>query len=128
MALSKKNKSTQRDKNMGAPTKKTEERVRVLEELMGEGQFVETACALAEISKDTYYRWYNDDFTFRTRMNRALYGWLRGKHNKLSEDDLWKVIKNRFNHLYRDKIEQELSGQGGGPIKLIVEDQRCDNE
>lgn len=108
--------------------KKTPERVRCLEKEFSDGQFVETACAIAEISKDTYYRWYSQDYDFRTRMNKALYTWLKKKHNKLAKTDLWKVVRSRFPHLYKDKVEQEITGQDGGPIKLIIDDLRMEDD
>lgn len=112
------------DKLTGAPTKMTEERVKFFEELLGEGQFIETACALVGISRTTYYDWYNNQEPFRTRMDKALYAWVRKQHSTIGEEDKWKILKNRMNHLYRDRIEQEISGNTDQPIKLIIEDHR----
>ena len=50
---------------------------------------------------------------------------------KVEHDDpagAWKLLKNVAPRLYRDKIENEVTGKDGGPVKVIIEDYREDAE
>jgi len=125
MAKTQKNGKT--DGEAGAPTKRTEAMVRLFEKMFRQGEFVETACGLAKISRSTYYEWYGNDDEFRTRVDYALFSWVSRNQKELIKKDpngRWKVMKNRCPQMYRDRIEQEITGQDRGPIKLVVTDLR----
>lgn len=60
-------------KEVGRPTKYSEEIVAKLESILKIGGTIEQACAYAEINKTTFYRWLEEKEDFATRMEKAKY-------------------------------------------------------
>ncbi|MCM8788060.1 MAG: hypothetical protein NC935_08445 [Candidatus Omnitrophica bacterium] len=60
-------------KKAGRPTKFSEEVVKKLESIFKIGGTVEQACAYANISKETYYNWIEENADFLTKMEAAKY-------------------------------------------------------
>lgn len=58
-------------KEVGRPTKYSEEIVIKLESILKIGGTIEDACSYALISKETYYRWLEESLDFMTRMDSA---------------------------------------------------------
>lgn len=55
----------------GRPTVKTPELVRKLEEILKIDWTITEACSYAWISRDTYYRWLEEDSNFSDKMDKA---------------------------------------------------------
>ena len=109
---------------VGRPTKKITTVVDIILTELEAGQHVETACHLANVSKDAFYDWCERDPDFATKVHYARSKAIARLHNLVEIDDPKFILKNLAPKLYRDRIEQEISGADGGPIKLIVEDYR----
>lgn len=60
-------------KEAGRPTKYSEEIVVKLESILKIGGTIEQACAYAGINKTTFYRWFEENEDFATRMEKAKY-------------------------------------------------------
>lgn len=57
----------------GRPSKYTEELVTKLESILQVGGTIDEACSYAGISRETYYRWLEDNEGFLTKMEAAKY-------------------------------------------------------
>lgn len=64
------------NKSIGRPSKLTTEVVRKLEDAFKHGATVTEACSVSGISRDTFYRYMQDDEMFSDKMERAR-NWLR---------------------------------------------------
>lgn len=103
---------------MARPTKMTEEVVAKLEEALKDDLTVEQACAYAGIHKSTFYREFQDDLDFATKMQRAKqYIFHKAQKNVVksilngsTEDSKWylsrKYKAESFNSIV-EKIDKE---------------------
>jgi hypothetical protein len=69
----------------------------------------------------------DSDKDFSTQVSFAKSGAIMRLAQKVENNDPqgpWKLLKNVAPHLYRDRIEQELTGKDGEPIKIVIEDYR----
>ena len=114
----------------GRPTKKTPEIVEILMNSIAQFGHIELACGHAQIDRQTFYNWLNSDADFSTQIEYAktLCGMrLAQKVEKEDPQGPWKLLKNVWPKLYRDRIEQQLEGPDGEPIEIRVVDYRKRN-
>lgn len=109
-------------KKPGRPTKYSEEIVVKLESILKIGGTIEQACAYAEIVRDTFYRWMEENEEFRTRMEKAKhYSDIIAKNivveaitkNKDLETAKWWLEKREFRNQ-----PQNVIGIKGDDIKV----------
>lgn len=108
----------------GRPTLKTDGVVEVLLQNRRLGLSPKTCCDIAKVDVTTVYKWIKDDPDFSAKWGSAGSEMIRRLHVEVAKKEPWKILKNLEPSYYRDRIENEISGPGGGPIKLIVEDLR----
>lgn len=108
----------------GRPTLKTESVIEILLANRRLGLSPKTCAGLARISVDSIYRWINDDVDFAAKWADASGQAVKSLHMMVAKKDPWKILKNLDSEVYKDRIEQEIAGRDGDPIKLIVEDFR----
>lgn len=111
-------------RGVGRPTRKTNEIVEILLSCIRSGFHIETACGYAKINKQTFYNWLDKDKDFSTQVDFAKSESVMRLAQRVAEEDPWKILKNIAPRLYRDKIEQEISGKDGSPLTLVVKDYR----
>lgn len=56
---------------VGRPSKKDEETVKKLEEAFKDGANITEACRVAQITRETYYTWLEEDNEFSDKMSNA---------------------------------------------------------
>jgi len=94
-----------KNENLGAPTKKTTERVRVLLSALERALLVKRACDLAMISYDTFYRWLKEDETFLIQVREAKSKAIERLVGKVEDKDPWKILKNADSEHFKDNVE-----------------------
>lgn len=120
---------------MPRPTKLTPEIENVIIDSVSMGNFIETACAVAGIHKDTLYHWLK----LAEERPKSVYGQFRDKLRKAqaeAESDAvtlitsagttqWQALAWRLERMYPEKwgnrlkvdSKSEHSGPNGGPIE-----------
>lgn len=112
------------DKKPGRPTKLSPERVRILSECFQNAMTTNIACDYANISRDTFYSWYEKDENFRTQMNYAKAMAAQRLLKKVEEKEPWKLLKNVYRGEYVDdpliqiNVERPLASV---PSKSLLE-------
>lgn len=100
--------------NVGRPLKRTEDLVRKLESILKIGGTIDQACSYARISRETYYRWLEEDKDFMTRMESAkYYSDIAAKNivvksileDKNLESAKWWLEKREFKHQNNTAIQ-----------------------
>ncbi|QDP60924.1 MAG: hypothetical protein Tp185DCM00d2C31949971_40 [Prokaryotic dsDNA virus sp.] len=104
----------------GRPTKMTPATVRKLEEAFAYGCTDAEACAYADIAKTTLYEYCEKHPAFTDRKetlkNMPTFKAKRIIYNALDEADL-NTAHRVVDRKEGTKVKQEISGEGGGPIK-----------
>lgn len=113
---------------MGRPTKINDELIKILESCFSDGLHIKTACGIARITEQTFHNWCAKFPTFLAKMTYARAVAILQLNREVKKTDPKFVMKNLEPHLYRDRIETEISGRDGEPIKLIVKDYRAPEE
>lgn len=111
----------------GRPTRKTPEIVDILLKCLSWGLHIQTACAYAKIDRKTFYNWLESDDDFSTQVEFAQSQAIISLAQEVRSHDPqgpWKLLKNVAPDRYKDKIEQEVTGKDGEPLKLEVYDYR----
>lgn len=112
----------------GRPTKKTDSRIKILKECLLSSMPVEIACSYAKITKQTYDNWCKSDPDFLVEMEFYKAQGVQPLLEKIADQDPWKLAKNIFPSVLRDKITQEHEGTGGDPIQMVVTDYRSESD
>ena len=90
------------NKKQGRPSKLTPTRVRILSECFQNAMTTNIACDYANISRDTFYSWFEKDEDFRTQMNYAKAMAAQRLLKKVEEKEPWKLLKNVYRGEYID--------------------------
>lgn len=103
--------------------KRSKEMVDLILKGLRDGYHVETVCGFVGIDKGTFYNWVKEDKIFSTQVvtakNEAIMS-LATEVRKKDPQGAWKILKNLASHLYRDRIETEVTGKDGAPLTIIV--------
>ena len=103
--------------NLWRSTKKTPECVKKLEEILRLDGTITEACSYANISRETYYNWLENDLEFSDKMADAGdYAFIEARRtiNKAIKEGDWKLaldILRRRDSRYKDKGETNHSGE-----------------
>lgn len=105
-------------------SKKSDSRVEVLLTALRSGNTRRTAASYAEISHETFYRWFNEDVTFHDAVEkaeadaeaRAVAIVIRAAQGGTWQAAAWWLERRRQND-YALHSKVEVSGPDGGPIK-----------
>ena len=105
-------------------SKKSDVRLEVLLGALRAGNTRRAAAAYAEVSHETFYRWFNDDITFRDAVEkaeadaeaRAVAIVIRAAQGGTWQAAAW-WLERRRQDTYALKAKVELSGPDGGPIQ-----------
>ncbi len=98
-------------------TKKTDELVKKLVEILRLDWTITEACSYANVSRESYYTWIKDDEEFSDKMEDAReYAFIEARRtiNKAIKDwdgRLALDIMRRRDKRYKDKAESEVSGE-----------------
>lgn len=112
-------------KGAGRPTLKTPSIVEVLLNNRRLGLSPTTCSNIAGVDVTTVYYWIKTDPDFSAKWNNAGSEMIRRLHVDVAKKEPWKILKNLEPSYYRDRIEQEISGIDGEPLKLVIEDYRA---
>ena len=109
---------------MGRPTKYKPEMCKVVIELMKEGASQEEVCGHLDISRDTFYRWKEENKEFSDTVKRGIQlsqgWWEREGRISLRDRDFsytgWYMnMKNRFKWADKQEIKNE------GNVTIVVD-------
>jgi transposase len=112
----------------GRPCKLTPELQDTLCKALGLGLYVETACLLAGIAKDTFYNWVNEGESKKSGKFRQFSDAIKKAQAEsetrwiahIVQDDSWTskawLLERKFKDRWGRAIRQEISGPQGGPI------------
>lgn len=107
-------------------TKKTEKVVNKLIEAFKIDATVEQACAYADISRETYYKWIKADKDFSDEIDKAkefLFLLAKKRLTRELHDPKWdykaavEILKRR-DRTYKDKVENEVTWRDWAPIEI----------
>ena len=108
-------------RGVGRPTKFTDDTVIKLEEVLKVGGTIEEATSSAGISRETYYRWLEENPDFMTKMEYAQhYADIEAKNivvadiikRKNTESAKWWLEKRQF------KNKLEITGKDGDALQI----------
>lgn len=118
----------------GRPSKLTPEIQQAIIDALQMGNFVETACAVAGIHKDTFYHWLKladespngKHAQFRAAVQQAM---AQAEHDAVSMitaagTNQWQALAWRLERMYperwgqRTRVDSTHSGPDGGPVKV----------
>lgn len=92
------------------------------------GRSVSAACRAEKIGRATYYEWRKDDPAFAAAADAAieegtdrLEDVARRRAEKESDTLLIFLLKARRPERYRETMRHEMTGAGGGPIRVVFE-------
>lgn len=109
---------------MGRPTKRTPERRVAILNALRIGNTRRAAASFAEIDHATFYRWLDEDATFRDSVEKAeadAEARFLGQIAKAASDGTWTAaawwLERRRPDDYRRRDNMELTGRDGGPIE-----------
>lgn len=115
-------------KGAGRPTKASPNLLAKIIECAAQGLPPKIISQIARIDETTLFRWINDDPDFAAEYYFAKAVKIKQLHQRVEKEDPKFILKNSEPTLYRDRIENEISGKDGEPIQLIVRDYRVDSE
>lgn len=85
-------------------SKKTDQRVGKILECLRAAMPIKRACEFAQINKDTFYDWYNNDAAFRLEADYAKSHAIRALIAGVAKKDPWKLLKNIDSEHFRDEV------------------------
>lgn len=116
-------------KNKGWRPSDKEEKLPKLVIALQEWQSRDSAMAICEVSKTTFYRWMSEDESFGTKIEQAEDFWMSVVHSQKKKlVDSWyrpaieKELKSKNRKVYGDK--HELTGADGWPIDQTIQIER----
>jgi len=123
----------------GRPTKCTPALIKKAEKLMGEGHYAVTVAKALGIGESTWYDWleWADDIEKDPIYSEFSEAVTRGetkaemdavaalREAAVGKNGDWRAnleyLKRRYRDRWSEKIEQEVTGKGGVPLRVIVE-------
>lgn len=115
---------------MGRHSKYNEETVNRICDAIRVGATRKSASACGGISDSLFHQWMKENPEFAEKVQRAEGGMLarmaaRVYQEAVAPDGDWRaaleVLKRRERSEWSERTEQQMSGPGGGPMKVVLE-------